>query len=255
MSLIERSLEAGVLSLALNRPKKLNALSPAMVDELDQALGEAEAAEVRVVAITGRGTSFCSGADVSESLALSDRAAARRFLERLGSVLDRISRLEKPVVAGFQGHAAGGGAEIVLEADLRIAASDAQLWLPDVGIGSTPVSLWRLERMVGYSRAAEMALLGTRLEAEELERLGVVGEVVPPGELANAVAELAARLRDRSGPTPLRHAKRSLQIAAEADRRSDIERNLEAMLACYYGEDQAQAVSRFAQADAGRDTA
>jgi enoyl-CoA hydratase/carnithine racemase len=245
MALVERSLEDGVLTLGLNRPEKLNALTPEMTAELDRALADAADASVRVVTITGRGASFCSGADVEQSLGLGDPATARGFLERLASVIDRIGRLEKPVVVGFQGHAAGGGAEIALEADLRIAAAGARLWFPDVGVGSTPVSLWRLVRIVGEARAAEMALLGEHLEAEELARLGVVSDVVDSSALPAAVAALAARVRDHGGPAPLAHAKRALRIAAESDRHGDLERNVEAMLACFFGEEQVGAVSGF----------
>lgn len=251
MSTLEVELDAGVLALRLNRPERLNALNADLIAALRDELRRAEDESVRVVTMTGNGSSFCSGADVREVLSSTDRGEAEDFLRGLASVLELISGLGKPVVAGFQGHAAGGGAELALEADLRVAAEDAVLWFPDVGVGSTPASLWRLVRMAGQSVAAEMAMLGRSLGAGELLRFGVVTRVVPRGEVPVAVADLAARLRDGAGAVPLRYAKRSLRVAAELDRRADLEANIELMLDCFSGADQRRAVQQFAAGGEG----
>jgi enoyl-CoA hydratase/carnithine racemase len=251
-SALNVALDDGILALTLNRPKRLNALNPELIGELAGALRRAEDSDVRVVTLAGSGSSFCSGADVDEVLGLTDAAAAERFLRGLASVLGGISELDKPVVAGFQGHAAGGGAELALEADLRVAGSDACLWFPDVRMGSTPASLWRLTRIVGDTVAAEMAMLGRRLSAGELQRLGAVVEVVEPSAVGSATRELAARLRDGAAQLPLACAKRSLRSAASATRREDLEANVDLMLTCFSGVHQARAVAEFSPRETQR---
>lgn len=245
MTHLRESLDDGVLTLTLARPRRLNALSPALVDELGAALERARRPAVRVVAILGDGSSFCSGADVDESLGLPDLRAAEEFLSALASVLRAIHVLPKPVIAGVQGHAAGGGAEIALEADLRIAADDAQLWFPDVGIGSTPASTWQLVRAVGKSRATRMVMLRERLGATEMAELGLVHEVVAPEELPGAVAALARRLCDEAGPLSLGFAKQGIDLATTVDRETDLRHNVAAMLACHLSDEQRAAVERW----------
>jgi enoyl-CoA hydratase/carnithine racemase len=242
---LRESLDDGVLTLTLARPRRLNALNPALVRDLGEALERARRPEVRVVAILGEGTSFSSGADVDESLGLPDLAAAQDFLNALASVLRTIHLLPKPVIAGLRGHAAGGGAEIALEADLRIAATDAQLWFPDVGIGSTPASTWQLVQMVGKSRATRMVMLRERLGATEMAELGLVVEVVAPDELPGAVSALATRLCEEASPLSLGFAKQGIDLAVTADRESDLRHNVAAMLACHLSDDQRAAVERW----------
>jgi len=244
-STLRAEVDDGILALVLDRPSRLNALDAELVGALCRELRRAEEDDVRVVTLTGNGSSFCSGADVEEVLGLTDEAAASSFLSDLASVLRQISELDKPVVAGFHGHAAGGGAELVLEADIRVAGADACLWFPDVGIGSTPASVWKLTRIVGAAVAAEMAMLGRRLSADELIGMGAVSAVVEPSAVASATAELAARLRDGAGRLPLACAKQSLRLAASATRRVDLEANVELMLTCFSGVDQPRAVAEF----------
>jgi enoyl-CoA hydratase/carnithine racemase len=114
MGLLTTSFDAGILVLGLNRPERLNALSPALVEELGDALDRAERPDVRVVVLRGEGRSFCAGADVHEALGIEDLDAAAAFLTSLAAVLHRISTLPAPVVAAVQGHAVGGGAELAL---------------------------------------------------------------------------------------------------------------------------------------------
>ncbi len=245
MSFVRSELADGVLVLVLSRGEKLNALTRAGLDELIAALDAAARDDaVRAVIVRGEGRSFCAGADVLEELANTDLEQATAFLVRLAAVLRAISLLPKPVVAAIQGHAAGGGAEIALEADLRIAADDAQLWLPDVGIGSTPASLYQLLRCVGRARATEMAMLGTRLTAREMLAAGMVTEVVPTGELEEAALRLGRRLAALA-PMSLRLAKEAVRLADEASREVDLSANVAAMLLCYQGEEQQQAAERF----------
>ena len=252
-SFVRSTLDDGIVSLTLARPEKLNALTRAGLEELIAALNElVHDPAVRVVVLRGEGRSFCAGADVAEVMADTNTGAAAGFLTRLADVLRAVSLVPKPVVAVLQGHAAGGGAELALEADLRIAAEDAQLWFPDVGIGSTPATLYTLYRCVGRAKATEMAMLGTRLGAEEMLGLGLVTEVVPAEELGDAALRLARRLAGLS-PTSLRLAKQAVRLADEASREVDLAANITSMLACWETPEQHEAVARFRQRRASSD--
>ncbi len=242
---VRSELRGGVLVLTLSRPEKLNALTRAGLAELTAALAAAERDErVRVVVLCGEGRSFCAGADVGAELAHGDLERANEFLGALADVLRRISLLPQPVIAAVQGHACGAGAEIALEADFRVAAEDAQLWLPDVGIGSTPASAYQLLRYVGRARATAMVLLSERLGAADMLSLGMVSGVVPSGRLEGAAVELAHALCERS-PTSLRLGKQAVRLASEASREADLSANVAAMLVCYAGAAQKEAAARF----------
>jgi enoyl-CoA hydratase/carnithine racemase len=247
---VQSSLDDEVLTISLARPAKLNAITPAMVDELAAALDAAAAPEVRVVVLRGEGRSFCAGADVHQSLGLETVDDAETFMSGLAAVLRRISSLPKPVVAAVQGHAVGGGAELALESDLRVVADDARLGFPDVALGSTPASLYQLVRMVGRSRAMDMALRGTELDASEMERLGVACAVVPADRLRDAALQVARDLRDRAGARSLRYAKEAVANAAEASRDADLATNVAAMLVCHTSVEQRAYVAGFGTRDA-----
>ncbi|MEA2443619.1 MAG: hypothetical protein QOJ12_911 [Thermoleophilales bacterium] len=242
---VRRELTDGILTVTLDRPAKLNALTPAMVDELAVALAAAAHPAVRVVLLAGEGRAFCAGADVAESLGIEDQERADAFLRALASVLSAISKLAKPVVAAVQGYAVGGGAELALEADLRIVSDDAVLGFPDVALGSTPASLYQLLRMVGRSRALEMAMLGTQLDAGEMRRLGIANRLVPRAHLGDAALALAHELRDRASARSLRYAKEAVMHADVATREADLAANVSAMLACYASDEQRRYVERF----------
>lgn len=245
MNPVSYEVEEQILTLTLRRPEKLNALTPTMLESILAALDRAEAPDVRVVVICGEGTSFCAGADVVESLGMPDVARASAFLERIAEILRRISALPKPVVAAVQGHAAGGGAEIALEADFRVVADDARVWFPDVGIGSTPASVWHLVRLVGRSVAMDMVMLGLPLDAKAMQRHEMVHAVVSREQLPAVARTLAGRLRDAGSELSMRHAKRAVHLATNSSREQDLQANVAAMLVCYWSDEQRNTVDRF----------
>lgn len=190
----------GVLTLTLNRPDVLNAVTDTMLAELQDAFRNAERdASVRCVVLTGAGRGFCAGQDLN---ARSEAADGRRVSvgEHLrhgyNPLVRRIRAIEKPVIAAVNGVAAGAGANLALACDIRMASETASFVQAFVKIGLVPDSGGTvfLPLLVGYAKAAELAFTGDRIGAAEAHRLGLVNQVVPAAELTEAAHALAARL-------------------------------------------------------------
>lgn len=199
MEVLLREQSNGILTLTLNRPEAINALTTEMLRELSKALKEAAVPEVRVVVLRGAGRGFCSGQDLREFA--GQRISYKNHLRNYRSVVEGLAGLEKPVIAAIHGAAAGAGLSLALACDLRIASSDAVLTtgfsriglIPDAGMN------YHLPRMVGYAKAFELEVLSERLKAEEALALGLVNRVVPTESFAEEVARLAGELAQ--GPT------------------------------------------------------
>lgn len=204
LATIQTSVESGVLTITLNRPESLNAFNEQMAIELAGALRVAERDDgVRCVLLTGAGRAFCSGQDLAEirSRYSGDAAAqqldfARHLREKYNPIVQRIRTIEKPVVAAVNGVAAGAGASFAFACDLRIASRSASFVMAFVHVGLIPDSGATLTLMqhMGYSKAAELCMLGEKLPAEEAYRHGLVNKLVDDTELASAARELAGRL-------------------------------------------------------------
>jgi methylglutaconyl-CoA hydratase len=205
------SLDAGVLTLALNRPDKRNALNAALLDRLHQSVERADLdADVRVLVIRGAGRDFCAGADLDELLASADRSEAENETSalQLGTLFERLRALPKPVIAMVQGRALAGGAGLATACDLIVAGADAQLGYPEIQRGFAPAMVMALlRRIVGEKVALDLVLTGRVLRADEAERVGLISRVVPAAELERATLALAAELARASG-TALAFTKR-----------------------------------------------
>jgi methylglutaconyl-CoA hydratase len=193
-----QSLKDGVLTLALNRPAKRNALSGELIEELHQALEHADLnAEVRVVVLRGAGKDFCAGADLDELLASVDRTTAENESAalRLGTLFERLRQLPKPVVALVHGRALAGGAGLASACDIVVAGSGAQLGYPEIQRGFAPAMVMALlRRMVGEKVALDLVLTGRVLTADEASHVGLVSRVVADAELEREVVALATTL-------------------------------------------------------------
>jgi 2-(1,2-epoxy-1,2-dihydrophenyl)acetyl-CoA isomerase len=195
----------GVRTLTLNRPKAYNSLTVELKERLLAGLREAAAAaEVRAVVLTGAGKAFCAGQDLKEHVGLlqaDDPSPLRTVADHYNPIVRAIVDMPKPVVAAINGPAAGAGAAFAYAADLRIAAASASFLMAfaNVGLGPDSGASWTLQRLVGYGRAAELMLLARTVQADEAKQLGLVGEVVPDGELAGHAHTVAAKLA--AGPT------------------------------------------------------
>ena len=190
--------DGGIATLTINRPEKLNAMTPEMLRGLEAMLGEIEADEsIRVVVVTGAGEkAFCAGADINAWSALAPIDMWRTWVPLGHRVMDRLAGLRQPTIAALNGIAFGGGLEIALACDLRIAAETVRVAAPEVGIGTIPG--WgmttRLANVAGPARAKQMILSGEPVGAARAEAWGVLSEVVPADELQAATRRLAERI-------------------------------------------------------------
>ena len=198
--MILKERQDGVLVLTLNRPEKLNAITGELLDALYAALKEGEEdREVRALLLTGAGRAFSAGQDLTE---FGDRKPDyEAHLRRYNRVVEALSGLEKPLVVGVNGVAAGAGMSLALWGDLRLAAVGASFTTAFVRIGLVPDSglSFLLPRLVGLAKAQELLLLSPRLSAEEALALGLVHRVVPAEKLMEEALSLAKELAQ--GPT------------------------------------------------------
>jgi enoyl-CoA hydratase len=183
--------------VTINRPKVLNALNVATIDELRRAVLELQHdGGVRVIVITGAGDkAFVAGADINE-LATQDATSARALAQSGQHVFGLIERLGKPVIAAVNGYALGGGCELAMACTLRIASENARFGQPEISLGLIPgyAGTQRLPRLVGKGRALELLLTAAQITASDAERIGLVNRVVPAADLMNAVRTLAHAL-------------------------------------------------------------
>jgi enoyl-CoA hydratase len=193
-----------VATITLNRPKSLNALNTALLTELKDALGDAEVdVAVRVIVITGAGEkAFCAGADVAE-IRDKNPEEARAWSQWVQGVLTFIERMRKPVIAKIHGFCLGGGLELAMACDFRIASENALFGLPEVNLAIIPGGggTQRLPRLIGKTKALELLMTGEQIDATEALRLTFVNNVVPAAELDRAVDEFIKKLLSKSSVT------------------------------------------------------
>jgi 3-hydroxypropionyl-coenzyme A dehydratase len=181
MKYIQLEPQGEIALLRINRPEALNAMNIDVISELSRTLDIVGADEsIKVVIITGTGEkSFCAGADISYMVNI-DPITAEKYASSAQSVLNKIERLEKPVIAAVNGYALGGGCELAMVCDIRIASSNAKMGQPEVTIGIPPGwgGTQRLMRLVGPAKAKELVFTGKMISAEEALQLGLVNGVI-----------------------------------------------------------------------------
>ncbi|PYM99307.1 MAG: hypothetical protein DME07_19720 [Candidatus Rokuibacteriota bacterium] len=209
---IRYELADGVATITLNRPEVHNAMNEKMREELTACFGDiAQNADVRVVVATGAGEkAFSAGADIREFVAPQVPVQFRAHRQRVDfrAAMDRCGQ---PIIAAIRGFALGGGLELALACDIRIASEDSLLGLTEVNLAIIPGGggTQRLPRLVGRGKALEMILTGARIDAREALRIGLVERVVPAGEALSAAQTLALTLAERA-PVALRYAKEAV---------------------------------------------
>jgi enoyl-CoA hydratase len=207
----------GIATITLNRPEALNAFSKEVVSEVLQALEDIRSDEsVRVVILTGAGErAFSAGADIKAMIGMNSLKA--RELSLMGGKLClALENLEKPVIAALNGYALGGGLEVAMSCDLRIASENSRMGQTEINIGLIPGwgGTQRLTRLVGRTKAKEMVFTGKMIDAKTAEQLGIVNMAVPADKFRETVRQFALELASKA-PVALRVAKALIDKGAE----------------------------------------
>jgi 2-(1,2-epoxy-1,2-dihydrophenyl)acetyl-CoA isomerase len=236
----------GVAVITLNRPHRLNAVVPELVEELCAGLGRARRDDVGACVLAGAGRSFCAGHDLRQEHEAISEAEDRRRLHRVQDVTRLVRQAPFPVIAAVQGYALGAGCEFALCCDLIVATSDAAFGFPEVGVGlGVTGGISRLLPLtVGLAKAKELVLLGERFSADQALELGLINWVVEPGQHLDFAMDIAARVCDRPRGA-LARAKRALDLGQEVGIEAAFEVEIANALALHAGSDAADAARAF----------
>ncbi len=240
--------EEGVGIITFNRPKALNALSRATMAELDAAIDELAADPgVGAIVLTGAGDrAFVAGADIGEFNDIPSAQMAAEFARRGQAILDKIESLPKPVLMAINGFALGGGCELAMAGDIRIAADTAKLGQPEINLGLIPGygGTQRLPRLVGRGMAKYLVLSGDMIDAAEAHRIGLVDFIVPAAELMPFTLKLARKLVGKA-PIALNLAKRAINEGLEGSLAEGLAHEADLFGLVFATEDRVEGVSAF----------
>lgn len=238
----------GIAVLTIDRQDKLNALNPQVTEEIGQTLLEVESEGPRAIIVTGAGEkSFVAGADISEMNSMTP-LEAKRFTEIGHAAMALLDRSTVPTIAAVNGFALGGGCELALACDIRIAAENALFGFPEVGLGILPGmgGTQRLPRLVGPAIAKELIFSGRRIDAAEAKEIGLVNRVVGQGEALDTARELAAQI-SANGPIAVRHAKAAANKAFDVDLISGLEYEADQFALLFATEDAREGMGAFVE--------
>lgn len=245
-SFVSLSIEGGVATVTLQREKQLNALNEQVLRDLDSVIHEIEGASgVRVVLLHGQGRAFAAGADIAQMKDLGGTEAESFSL--LGQkVFSRLEALPQPVICLIHGYALGGGMELTLACDIRIATESAKFGQPEVTLGVLPGfgGSQRLPRIVGQGNALYLLLTGEMISAAEAHRMGLVSKVVADDALLEAGHQMAKRIL-KLGPYALASVKRAVYEGAELDLQSGIKVESARFGMCFTTDEQKEGMSAF----------
>lgn len=235
-----------ILTVTFNRPRMLNALTREMVRAVKEVLRDAARdAQTRVVIFRGAGDHFCSGADIRVEKGCT-LVEYRDFVSDIQDITRALQDMDAVSIAAIQGYCLGGGMEIACACDLRVAAEDAHLGFPEVGIGLTITSgaAQLLPQLVGMTRAKEMMLTGEAVDANTAGWMGLVNRVVPRDMLDGAAIELADKIKSR-GPLAVATQKHLLDSSAGASLDAVLRMEVEAILTTFASQDGQEGMAAF----------
>ena len=235
MAFVEFEQRGHVGLITINRPEVLNALNLEVIEQLDDILLRAESQEdVHVIVITGAGRSFVAGADIGEMVNYT-ADDAKRFSHHGNNTMMHITRFPSPVIAAVNGFALGGGCELAMSCDIRVASEKATFGMPEVGLGITP----------GFGGTAmELVLTSRTIDAQEALQIGLVKHVYPADVMLDKALELADLIASRP-QVAVRQAKQAIRIGKQIDINSAIAFESEAFGLCFSTEDQKDAMHAF----------
>lgn len=238
--------ENGIAIVKINNPQSLNALNSTILGELDTLFTELENdSSISVIILTGEGKAFVAGADITEMSSM-DAAEGKAFGEKGAKVFRKIELLSKPVIAAVNGYALGGGCELAMCCDIRIASAKAKFGQPEVGLGITPgfSGTQRLPRLVGMGKAKELIFTAEVINADEACRIGLVNSVAEPEELMNTAVAMAEKIAGKA-PVAVKYSKESINrgMQCSMDEAINIEANLFGL--CFATEDQKEGMKAF----------
>lgn len=242
--LIEKN--EGVSTVRINSPKTMNALNSEVLAELEYVFNQLnEDDETRVIVITGEGKSFVAGADIAYMSTLTP-AQAKKFSEDGSRLFRKIEMLSKVVIAAVNGYALGGGCELAMACDIRIASRKAKFGQPEVGLGIIPgfSGTQRLSRMVGMGRAKELIYSGEHIDAEEAYRIGLVNKVTEKDNLMEETYKLANKIKSNSG-IAVKYAKESINRGVETDIETGIAYETNIFSLCFASDDRREGITAF----------
>lgn len=244
---VDLELRDEVALITLNRPEALNAISADMFDDLERhvaAIANDEA--VRAVVITGAGErAFCAGADIG-NMKTARPAEARAFAGRGHRLYSALESLPQPTIAAINGYCLGGGCELALACDMRLASENAHIGLPEVTLGIFPGwgGTQRLPRIVGLGHAMEMILTGRRVPADEAARTGLVNRVVPLAELLDAAVTIGNDIATRA-PLAIAEAKSLVNISSSVPLEAGLAHELDRFALMFDTADQREGMAAF----------
>lgn len=241
------SIEDNIAVITLNRPKALNALNAQLYLEFGRAVEElARNEEVRAIIVTGSGEkAFAAGADITYMYPLNTMES-RKFVMTVRDILLRFENLPLPTIAAVNGMALGGGCELAMCCDLRIAEEHAVFGQPEINLGIIPGAggTQRLPRLVGAARAKELVFLGNSISAAEAHRIGLVNLVVPSGTSREKAKKMAGKLAAKS-PLALGMAKAAINVGTQLDLNAGLAYEAECFSSLFSTEDQKEGMKAF----------
>ena len=239
--------EEGIATITFNRPKALNALNAALLDEFSSALDEIAASDnIRVLVLTGAGDkSFVAGADIN-TLATFNSLTAKNFSQNGHAIIAKLQKLPIAVIAAVNGFALGGGTEIAIACDFIYASENAKFGQPEINLGLIPGfgGTQRLPRLIGPNMAKELVFTGKMISAAEAEKIGLANRVLPPQQLMEEVMKTAREIASK-GRASLRAAKEAINHGLNTDLATGIHIEVESFGMCYASSDSKEGTSAF----------
>lgn len=246
MSFVSCEVQDRVAVLTIDRPKALNALNPEVLNDLKAAFEGIDQSEVRCVILTGAGDkSFVAGADIA-SMSTMTKAEGEAFGKQGNDVFLMVENFPLPVIAAVNGFALGGGNELAMSCDIRLASENALFGQPEVGLGITPGfgGTQRLARVVGVGMAKQLVYSATNIKASEALRIGLVNAVYAPDQLMDAARKLAGKIASNA-PIAVRNCKRAINEGIELPIAEAVQVEERLFGACFETHDQVEGMSCF----------